>query len=198
MLTIGLTGGIGSGKTAASSRFAALGVPVIDTDLIAHNLTRPGQPALNMIYQLFGARVFTSDQKPRQLDRAALRTLVLEKPLLRKKLEAILHPLIERTVEQRSVAIQAPVCLLVIPLLVETGWQTRVDRVLVTETPDDSRRSWIKARSQLSDAEIAAMFASQATRQQRLDIADDIIHNDKNLPHLYRQVDKLHRQYLCS
>jgi len=192
MLTIGLTGGIGSGKTTVSNRFAALGVPVIDTDLIAHALTRPGQPALAEIYHHFGKQVFLSEQ---QLDRAALRKLILTIPASRKQLESILHPLITVVVSQRRSAIHAPLCLLVVPLLVEAGWQSKVNRVLVIDAQESARRHWIRRR-QLSHSEIDALLASQTDRQNRLDHADDIILNDQDLPQLYRQVDRLYRQYL--
>jgi len=193
MLYIALTGGIGSGKTAVSNRFAALGVPVIDTDLIAHRLTRPGQATLQQIYQLFGSRVFSSEQV---LDRVALRRLILGQPALRRQLEQLLHPQIEQAVIRRGQAIQAPLCLLVVPLLVETGWQQKTDRVLVIDAPVTLRRDRIKARSRLSDQEIEALFAVQADRQQRLDIADDVILNHRDLSFLYRQVTILHHQYL--
>ncbi len=196
MLCIGLTGGIGSGKTTVSSRFSALGVPVIDTDLIAHALTRPGQSALNRIYEHFGPEVLSPDNQ--QLNRAALRALVLEDPASRKILESILHPLIEAMAEKRLNTVNAPVCLLVVPLLVESGWQSRVDRVLVVDAPDTSRRQWIKTRSHLGDDEIDALFDSQTSRQNRLDIADDIINNNQDPAHLYRQVDQLYLRYLIQ
>ncbi len=192
MLTIGLTGGIGSGKTTVSNRFAALGVPVIDTDLIAHALTRPGQPALAEIYRHFGKQVFLSEQ---QLDRAALRKLILTIPASRQQLESILHPLIKVVVSQRRIAIHAPLCVLVVPLLVEAGWQSRVNRVLVIDARESARRRWIRRR-QLSHSEIDALLAAQTDRQNRLDHADDIILNDQDLPQLYRQVDRLYRHYL--
>ncbi|HED14617.1 MAG TPA: dephospho-CoA kinase, partial [Gammaproteobacteria bacterium] len=150
--------------------------------------------ALTKIHHHFGPRVF--DPAQQQLDRAALRALVLKNPASRKKLESILHPLIEATVTLRLHCVHAPICLLVVPLLLEVGWHTKVDRILVIDAPDTLRRRWIKARSHLSDSEIDALFASQTNRNTRLSHADEVINNHQGRSYLYRQVDELHRRYL--
>ncbi|MEQ6342993.1 MAG: dephospho-CoA kinase [Gammaproteobacteria bacterium] len=196
MLKIGLTGGIGSGKTTVADSFAALGVPVIDADKIAHELTIPGQPALQDIVSAFGSDILHGDG---QLDRARLRAIVFNDAARRKQLEAILHPLIRAEMRRRIAYIEAsatPYCILSIPLLLETGQTELVDRILVVDTPEDLQYQRVRVRNGLPDAEIAAIIHAQVSREQRLAAADDIIVNDDGLEELHQHVLELHQCYL--
>ncbi|GJL81175.1 MAG: dephospho-CoA kinase [marine bacterium B5-7] len=190
---VGLTGGIGSGKTTVSNRFATLGVDIIDADVIAHTVTAPGQPLVDKIADVFGTNVIANDGS---LDRAALRRLVFNTPTSRARLEALVHPVVRRTMDDQVKASHSAYCILSIPLLAESKDTTRVDRILVVDAPDTLRRQWITLRSNLNDDEIDAIFSSQASRVERLAIADDVIVNDGSLEDLYRQVDQLHLVYL--
>lgn len=201
MLKIGLTGGIGSGKTTVANYFAALGVPVIDADQIARELVTPGQPALQAIVSAFGPAAVDSTG---QLDRAWLRARVFNDTDIgsewRQRLESILHPLIRVEMQCRVQAImedgRAEYCLLSIPLLVESGQTDLVERILVVDAPEVLQRQRVRERDKLSsDAEIAAILHSQASRQQRLMAADDIIVNDADREKLRQQVLMLHRRY---
>lgn len=191
-LRIGLTGGIGSGKSEASREFARLGVPVIDTDVIARELVRPGQPALAEIVKRFGAEML--DEKG-NLDRTRLRKTVFSDPGLRRQLEAILHP----RIRDRAVALmeqaKGPYCVLVIPLLVETAGDYPLDRILVIDSPRELQIERIAARDGLSESEIKAVLKTQASREQRLAIADDIIVNDASPELLRSEIERLHRLY---
>ncbi len=196
MLKIGLTGGIGSGKTTVADCFASLGAPVIDADKISHELTAPGQPVLRDIVSTFGQNILKDDG---QLDRAWLRTVVFNDAAQRKRLEGILHPRIRAEMRRRIADIEAstaPYCILSIPLLLETGQTDMVDRILVVDTPEDLQYQRVRARSGLPDAEIAAIIHAQASREQRLAAADDIIVNDRGLEELRQHVLELHQHYL--
>ena len=188
MLKIGLTGGIGSGKTAASEHFAALGAAVIDTDLLSRELVEPGQPALTEIVDAFGPDVIDADGR---LDRGALRARAA-----RKRLEQILHPTIRATMLERARRSEAPYVVFVIPLLFETGQQALVDRVLVIDVPESVQRSRVAQRDQLDTTELDAIFRAQTDRQTRLRQADDVIGNDGSIENLHAAVEELHRQYL--
>jgi dephospho-CoA kinase len=173
---VGLTGGIGSGKSAAADAFAALGAAIVDTDAIAHELTGPAGLAMQSIRQAFGEAVVTADGA---LDRSAMRALAFSVPAARQRLEAILHPLIraegERRVAQHAAA---PYVVLVVPLLVEAGdYRRRVDRVAVVDCDDEVRIRRVIARSGLDRTEIVRIMAAQASREQRLAAADDVIDN---------------------
>jgi dephospho-CoA kinase len=194
MFTVGLTGGIGSGKSTVSDLFAALGVPVIDTDLIAHQLTAPGSTALDAIRAAFSAAVMQADGS---LDRAALRHLVFGDAAARRQLEAILHPRIRRAVEARLATLVAPYVLIVIPLLVETGgYRDLLNRVLVVDCPEALQISRVKARSGLAHDEILAILAVQASRAERLAAANDVIVNTASQASLRDEVAALHQRYL--
>jgi dephospho-CoA kinase len=194
MFTVGLTGGIGSGKSTVSDLFAALGVPVIDTDLIAHQLTAPGSTALDAIRAAFSAAVMQADGS---LDRAALRHLVFGDAAARRQLEAILHPRIRRAVEARLASLVAPYVLIVIPLLVETGgYRDLLNRVLVVDCPEALQISRVKARSGLAHDEILAILAAQASRAERLAAANDVIVNTASQASLRDEVAALHQRYL--
>lgn len=196
-LIVGLTGGIGSGKSAAANLFAELGVAVVDTDVIAHELAGPGGPAMPAITAVFGQAVLASDGS---LDRPAMRTLAFADPAARKRLEAILHPLIRDESGlrcQRALAAGVPYVVLAVPLLIETGdYRQRVDRVLVVDCEDEVRIVRVAARSGLSREEIQRIMATQCSRAARLTAADDIIDNTGTPDKLAPQVASLHREYL--
>jgi len=193
MFIVGLTGGIGSGKSTVSQLFADLGVPIVDTDIIAHQLVSPGQAALSQIAAQFGDQMLTASG---ELDRARLRDLVFSDPDKRQALEAILHPLIRQTAFKQIQQLEQPYCILVVPLLVEKGWHTLVHRILVVDTPVDVQRQRVKQRSGLTDPQIDAILRQQATREQRLAYADDVIVNDNTPQHVATEVNRLHRKYL--
>jgi dephospho-CoA kinase len=193
---VGLTGGIGSGKSAAAEYFSVLGVAVIDADAIAHELTRPAGAALPAIAKAFGREALAADGS---LDRAAMRRLVFGNPERRGQLEAILHPLIRATSEARCDAAWkagAAYVMMVVPLLVESGnFQNRFDRIVVIDCPEALQVKRVMARSGLTAAEVKAIMMVQASRQARLNAADDVITNDSDLDALRVQVAALHEKY---
>ncbi len=195
MLKIGLTGGIGSGKSTVAGYFAAYGVPVIDTDVIAHALTAPGGSALDAIRAVFGETVMQTDGT---LDRVILRRHVFSDADARHRLEAILHPRIRLAVEQQLAILDAPYTLIVIPLLVETGaYRDVLDRVLVVDCPEDLQIARVMARNGLARDEVNAILAAQAARAARLAVADDVILNTVAPEALRTQIAALHRRYLA-
>ena len=193
MLIIGLTGGIGSGKTVVSDRFAALGVPVIDTDLISRQLVQPGQPLLQTIVREFGESYLNGSG---HLDRSALRRLIFSDPQARRKLESILHPAIRRETQNQLDRLDADYAILVIPLLVESGADYPIERVLVVDTPESRQIERVMQRDGAGRETAENILKSQASREQRLQLADDVIINDADLPALIAAVDKLHARYL--
>jgi dephospho-CoA kinase len=193
MLVIGLTGGIGSGKSVTADMFAARGVPVIDADIIARELVQPGMPALAEIGDRFGPEFIGPDGT---LDRAALAQRIFTDPEARAELEAILHPRIRDRMAAQIEALETPYCVLVIPLLVETGQRDLVQRVLVVDAPEAAQRDRVHRRDSRKPTEIEAVMATQAGREARLAVADDVIHNDTDLAALEAQVEALHRKYL--
>ncbi|HEC06623.1 MAG TPA: dephospho-CoA kinase [Thiolapillus brandeum] len=194
-LRIGLTGGIGSGKSAASHEFARLGVPVIDTDVIARELVCPGQPALAEIVAQFGDGILDENAG---LDRSRLRQTVFSDPAARRQLEAILHPRIRTRADALARDAEGPYCVLVIPLLLESGDDYALDRILVIDVPVELQRRRIAARDGLPDNEVEAILAAQADRAQRLAIADDVIVNDRSHEHLCREIERLHHLYRAA
>ena len=192
MLRIGLTGGIGSGKTLASNHFQTLGIPVIDTDVLAHELVVPGTSALQQIRDAFGDEVIAADGT---LDRSRLRKIVFDDPQRRNQLESILHPRIRQEVERRIRGLHTPYCIVVIPLLVESGFTDIIDRVLVVDARHADRVRWINQRSGLSTAEIERIIAAQASRAERLAAADDVLVNDGGIADLERKVEELDQVY---
>ncbi|MDD5330050.1 MAG: dephospho-CoA kinase [Sulfuricella sp.] len=194
MLAIGLTGGIGCGKSSVARIFAELGAGVIDTDEIAHRLTHKDAPGLAAIAAQFGAEYFLPDGN---LDRAKLRRLVFSDPGAKEKLEAILHPLIRRQVTFDMAAIRAPYLVLVVPLFFETGaYHDLVDRVLVVDCGEDQQVSRTMARSGLTAAEVRTIMANQISRADRVRLASDILPNHAGHEELVETVRKLHRRYL--
>jgi dephospho-CoA kinase len=193
-LIIGLTGGLGSGKSSAADRFAFHGVPVIDTDQIARELVQAGQPALQRIAAHFGPDILEADGA---LNRAALRERVFRDAEERRFLEALLHPLIRTASLERIHSLDTPYCIWVIPLLLETGARADVDRVLLIDSPEWLQLQRVQARDRLEDETIRQILAAQAGRAQRQAIADDIILNDGSQEALQQAVDERHGAYLA-
>lgn len=192
MLRIGLTGGIGSGKSTVAGLFAARGVPVIDADEIARRLTRPGEPAVEEIAATFGADLVRNGV----LDRRRLAARVFQDSVDRQRLESILHPRIRAAMQQEVEGLNSPYCLLVIPLLIETGQRALVDRVLVVDVDERTQIDRIRRRDARGDAEIHAILAAQVSRARRLQEADETVTNDGDVAALGPQVEALHRKYL--
>ncbi|MBI5921277.1 MAG: dephospho-CoA kinase [Betaproteobacteria bacterium] len=194
---VGLTGGIGSGKTAAADMFAELGAAVVDADQIAHELTAPNGAAMAEIRRVFGASVIAADGA---LDRLAMRRLAFSDADAKLRLEGILHPLIRAESQHRceaGLANGAPYVILVVPLLVESGtYRSRVARVLVVDCAEATQVRRVMARNRMSSEEVRCIMATQATRAQRMEAADDSVDNDSDLDGLRRQIAALHQKYL--
>ncbi len=193
MLKIGLTGGIGCGKSTVEKIFASFDIPVIDADLIAHQLVVIGQPALAKIEQTFGKVILNADGS---LNRAALRDIVFSDPKQKQKLEAILHPACYETIQVQLAELNSPYCIISIPLLFETNMRHLVDRVLVVDCPVSSQIERVQKRDQLSRARIQSILDSQVSRDYRKSHADDLIDNASADSALAEQVKTLHNFYL--
>jgi dephospho-CoA kinase len=195
MFAVGLTGGIGSGKSTVADLFAAHGVPLVDTDLIAHRITAPHGIAMPQIAAEFGNAFVAADGA---LDRARMRTLVFSDDGARKRLEGITHPLIRAETEREQREAQGPYVIVVVPLLVESGsWKTRVNRVLTVDCSVETQIARVMSRNGFSREQVLAIIARQATREARLAAADDVIDNDNApLDVLKTHVDAQHRIYL--
>jgi len=192
-LVVGLTGGIGSGKSTCAALFSGLGVPVIDADELAHALVAPGEPALADIITAFGPEYLAADGS---LDRGMLRQQVFAEPASRHRLEAILHPLIRKNIIELVGFVETPYCIVSIPLLLETGQTDLVDRILVIDVPEALQLSRTAARDRLAMDEIRPVLETQAGRSTRLAAADDVISNTGSLDELAAKVQALHREYL--
>ncbi|HEX6692070.1 MAG TPA: dephospho-CoA kinase [Burkholderiales bacterium] len=193
MFVVGLTGGIGSGKSAAADEFAALGASVVDTDAIAHQLTEAGGAALPAIERLFGA----GSIRDGKMDRERMRERVFSDPAARKALEGLLHPMIREESKRRIAAAAGPYVVHVVPLLVESpDYRSRVDRVLVVDVAEDTQVARVRARSGLSEEQVRAIIRSQAARAARLAAADDVLDNSGPRDALRNQVAALHQKYL--
>ncbi len=191
---VGLTGGIGSGKSTVADLFVNEGAALVDTDAIAHRLTGPGGAALPALVAAFGSGIVDPGGA---LDRAAMRQRVFADPSARARLEAILHPMIRQRADADCRAASAAYVILAVPLLVETGaYRARCDRILVVDCPESLQLRRVMARSGLAADEVAAIMAAQATRQARLAVADDIVVNDGSLEKIQRQVQLMHQEYL--
>lgn len=191
---LGLTGGIGSGKSTVADLFVAAGAGLVDTDAIAHELTGPAGGAMPAIAAQFGAGVLMPNGA---LDRAAMRQRVFADPALRHQLEAILHPMIRQVSDARCWAATTPYVVLAVPLLVESGtYRSRCDRVVVVDCPETLQIERVVARNGLAAEQVRAIMAAQATRTERLVAADDVVLNDAGLTKLYEQVERLHLNYL--
>ncbi len=194
MFAVGLTGGIGSGKTTVADLFAAQGAAVVDTDVIAHRITAPGGSAMPLIEEAFGPQFIAADGS---LDRAKMRTLVFSDNAAKARLEAITHPLIRAETERERNAATGPYIVFVVPLLVESGtWKSRVDRVLVVDCSVETQIARVMRRNAFSREAVLAIVARQATREARLAAADDVIVNDNAaLDLLAKEVRRLHSYY---
>ena len=193
-LVVGLTGGIGSGKSAAADEFARLGATVVDTDAIARELTGPGGAAVPEVRRLFG-EVFVDASDA--MDRKRMRDLVFSDAQEKQRLEALLHPMIRAESARRIAAATGPYALLVVPLLIESaGYRERVGRVLVVDCPEAIQITRVRQRSGLPEEEIRRIIASQVQREKRLAAADDVIDNSGPVSALQQQVRKLHETYL--
>jgi dephospho-CoA kinase len=192
-LRVGLTGGIASGKSTVARLFAALGVPVIDTDAIARDVVAPGSPALARIVAAFGPQFLAPDGT---LDRRRLRAHVFADEAARRRLEEILHPEIRAATRAASQSASGPYQIIVVPLLVESGFDREVDRVLVVDCESDTQRRRLIERDGEDPAQVERMLAAQADRAARLARADDVITNDGSREELREAVETLHRRYL--
>ncbi len=192
MLRIGLTGGIGCGKSTVTEQFRDLGVPVIDSDVIARDLVRPGSPALSEIETRFGPEMLRDDG---ELDRAALRDRIFGDDAARRQLDAIMHPRVREVITAQAAGLEGDYCIIVIPLLVESSMTDLVDRVLVVDCAREAQVERLLGREGMTLELAEAMIASQATREQRLQFADDIIDNDSTIDRLTPQVEALDRKY---
>lgn len=193
MYIVGLTGGIGSGKTAVASYFKDIGVPVYDTDEIARELVQPGLPAYQEIKSLFGESVV---DEYGNLDRRKLRTIVFNNTEDRKKLESILHPRIRESLMEKISQTRYRYCIAVIPLLIETHWQPHVDRILVVDSSEALQKQRASQRDGMAVKDIENIMRSQIDRETRLSQASDVIYNLEDLESLQKQVAQLHEKYL--
>ena len=190
---LGLTGGIGSGKSAAAQHFIDLGVHVVDADHAARWVVEPGRPALARIAEHFGDSVLQADG---QLDRAALRKLIFEVPQQRLWLEALLHPLIAEEIAAHLARAESPYAILVSPLLIESGQYAMTQRILVIDVPQQLQIERTLQRDGISEQQVQAILKAQATREDRLRHADDVLVNDRDLAWLHSEVERLHHFYL--
>jgi dephospho-CoA kinase len=193
MLVIGLTGGIGSGKTAVSDRFKAKGITVVDADVVSREVVEPGTPALAKIAAHFGDGVIQADGA---LDRAALRKKVFQDETERKWLEKLLHPAIGESIFNQLANAKSSYAIFVSPLLIETSQYQMAERVIVVDVPVETQIERTVTRDNNDEAQVKAIIAAQASREQRLAKAHDVIVNDQGLAHLDAEVERLHQQYL--
>lgn len=198
MYVVALTGGIGSGKSEAAKQFAALGVPIVDVDVISHALTAAGNPFLEQIKSLFGSEVFNVDNS---LNRAKLRALILSDAKQRMKLEQLMHPAIYHAalnqLQENQAKLKPAYQILVVPLLFENNrYQSIVNKSLVIDCDEQLQIERAMARSQLSESEVRAMMAAQVSRQKRLQLADEMIENNGTIDYLNTQVNKLHKKLI--
>jgi len=191
---VGLTGGIASGKSTVADFFADLGVPVIDTDIIAREVVAPGQPALDEIRVAFGDRVIAENGS---LDRARLREIVFADAVRRTELEGILHPRIRDAAFEQAATAAGPYVIIVVPLLYESPMRDAMDRILVVDCDEDTQLQRLTARDDESVAQARRIIAAQASREQRLSIADDLIGNEGSLLETRNAVETLHQSYLA-
>ncbi|MBN1684787.1 MAG: dephospho-CoA kinase [Gammaproteobacteria bacterium] len=189
---IGLTGGIASGKSTVARLFQNYGITIIDADDITRELCSPNTTIFNKIVKKFGVEILNTDQT---LNRAKLRKIIFQDKKARLWLEQLLHPEVKKIMKQRAKQANSLYCILVIPLLLETQFPPKTDRILVVDAPEQLQIQRLKQQGHLSDTEIQSILKSQASRQQRLKKADDVILNDGNLEQLEKQVHLLHQKY---
>lgn len=193
MFVIGLTGGIGSGKTAASDYFKQLGIDIVDADVAARVVVEPGTPGLNRITAHFGEDILL---KTGELNRALLRQRIFSNPAEKKWLEELLHPLIAREIDRQLAETSSPYVIFVSPLLLETQQHQRCNRILVVDAQVDTQVERAAARDNNSADMIRAIIKNQMPREARLDRADDVLLNDADIDTLHKRIEILHRQYL--
>ncbi len=191
---VGVTGGIACGKTTVTQLFSQKGVPIIDADVISHELVQPDQPALNQIVATFGQHLLNNDNS---LNRAKLRQQVFADSKQRQQLENILHPLIRQSMIERVKNVTFAYCILSIPLLIETQQQSLVDHILIVDCLPATQKNRLQQRNQLEEVEIARILSAQVERIERLKVAQDIIDNEISLENLAKRVDELHQKYLA-
>jgi dephospho-CoA kinase len=192
---VGLTGGIGSGKSLVAALFAARGAAIVDTDQIAHQLTAAGGVAMPAIRCEFGNAFLTSEGA---MNRVKMREHVFADPIARKQLEAILHPLIHNEAERAAAHAHGAYLVLVVPLLIESGaWRDRLSRILVVDCPEQQQIDRVMNRSGLSETQVRAILTAQATRETRLAAADDVVTNDRGPAAVAPQIDRLHAIYMA-
>lgn len=195
MLKIGLTGGIGSGKSTITTLFSQFNIPIIDADIIAHQLVEPGKPALSLLQQAFGDDIINQDNS---LNRTHLREIIYSDKDKKVQLESILHPLIFQKMQSECDQQNSPYTILSIPLLIETKMTSFVDRILVVDCTKEIQIERVKQRDQLSTKRILSIISSQVSRETRLSFADDVIDNSHSTSQLVDQVKNLHHQYLSN
>ena len=193
MLIVGLTGGIGSGKTVASDHFKSLGISIVDADEVSRLVVEPGTPALLQIAAHFGEEILTEDKA---LDRRKLREIVFNKPEEKRWLESLLHPLIGMETARQLQSSLSPYTIFVSPLLIEIGQHLMTQRILVIDTPEATQVARTVARDDTDSEGVEAIIKTQASRQQRLEKADDVIVNNGSLDALKKEVEALHQHYL--
>ncbi len=192
-LRVGLTGGIGSGKSTICQQFDALGVPVIDADHIAHRVVATGQPALQELAHHFGKKIINPDGS---LNRAALRKIIFNQPHQKRYVETLLHPLILQQIQQQLEAIAYPYVIIEIPLLIEAGWQPYVDKILVVDLPKSLQIERLMKMDDIKEKELLQIIDSQLSRSERINQADQVIDNSVNRQEISRQIGKIHQHYL--
>ena len=193
MLRVGLTGGIGSGKSTVCNYFRKVGAAIVDTDILAREVVEPGSSGLELIVKHFSQAILLEDGS---LNRDTLRKIAFNDPNKRQLLESILHPLIRQRLKNILVTIKADYVIIAIPLLLEKGWQAEVDRILVVDCTEEQQVERIIQRDGNDRSLIMKIIQSQVSRHQRLAAADDIIHNNNDMVAIREQVEKLHKQYL--
>lgn len=193
LLKVGLTGGIGSGKTTVAALFHDCGAPCIDADQISHAVTEPGEPGYKGIIELFGAEVVDADKR---LNRRKIREIVFNDHALKTKLEKLIHPLVRAGIQQFVEQAKYNYCIIGIPLLLETNATSNIDRILVVDLPEDLQIIRACNRDNATKESIESIIKAQIPREQRLTKADDVIHNTKDLNYLKQQVEALHEKYL--
>ncbi|TXI96725.1 MAG: dephospho-CoA kinase [Burkholderiaceae bacterium] len=192
--SLGITGGIGSGKTTVANMFAELGATIIDTDLIAHQVTAPNGLAITAIVDRFGEDMLDTDGA---LDRKKMRELVFKQPQARRELEAILHPIIRQECERQALVDGGSYPIFVVPLLYESGtWADRISRILVVDCEEETQIQRVMARNGFSRQQVEDILLIQATRAERLSIAHDVINSDQDLAQIRREIADLHQNYL--
>ena len=193
MLRVGLTGGVGCGKSTVASLFAEKGVPVLDADQTAHAMVEPGQSGFTAIIAAFGETLLENGR----INRNRLRDRVFANAGDRRTLESIIHPLVYQALHDQAECLETPYCLIAIPLLIETGRQNFVDRILVVDCLPDQQFQRVKRRDGLDVTSIERIMRAQATREEKLAAANDVIENTGRIEQLQEQVEKLHQTYLA-